>query len=117
MPSGGVTESCELGDPANSSSTCGTGIGMSEGPGAGGDVDVCSMVQGGGVVMIVAGGATIVPVCWSFCCAAFFFKLSLKHLEHIPSKLALPKKPHPWVQSELSSLSIGVAALQQPTPY
>jgi len=108
-----VTDNWELGDPASSSTTSwGSGIGMSPSV-EGGVTDVGSGPQGG---VMVALGVTSDPECWSFCWAAFFFKLSLKHLEHMPSKLAFPKKPHPWVHSELSSLSIGVAALQQPTP-
>ena len=49
------------------------------------------------VAVVGAVAATEGPeLCWSFCWAAFFFKLSLKHFEHIPSWLAFPKKPHPW---------------------
>jgi len=92
LSSGGVTESWELGELANSSTTLdSTGTGMS----------FFSGVQEGSSSELVeaaveTGVTTEGPeLCWSFCWAAFFFRLSLKHLEHIPSKLALPKKPHP----------------------
>ena len=56
------------------------------------------MLEGSEVVEITVetGVTTEGPeLCWSFCWAAFFLRLSLKHFEHIPSKLAFPKKPHP----------------------